>query len=89
MDRAASRADVKISSFKSLVGTTWVLSEGYCVLGYYKTRAEARAEYERRISAAADAAGRDPGLGQGEGETDHPRDADPDSQARPAPDSGS
>ena len=33
---------MKVSSFKSIVGTTWVLSEGFCVLGYFKSRRAAR-----------------------------------------------
>jgi hypothetical protein len=35
---------MKVSSFKSINGTTWVLSEGFCVLGYFKSRRAAREE---------------------------------------------
>ena len=52
---------MKVSNFKSIVGTTWVLSEGFCVLGYFKSRRTAREEQaridlerqERRAVAAA------------------------------------
>jgi hypothetical protein len=55
---------MKVSSFKSIVGTTWVLSEGFCVLGYFRSRRAAREErarivlerQERRAAAQADAA---------------------------------
>jgi hypothetical protein len=54
---------MKVSSFKSINGTTWVLSEGFCVLGYFKSRRAAREEQrlvlerrERRAAAQADAA---------------------------------
>jgi hypothetical protein len=53
---------MKISSFKSIVGTTWVLSEGFCVLGYFKSRRAARErqaqivlERQRRAAAQPDA----------------------------------
>ena len=38
-----------MSSFKSINGTTWVLSEGFCVLGYFKSRREAREERARIV----------------------------------------
>jgi hypothetical protein len=41
---------MKISSFKSLNGTTWVLSEGFCVLAYCRSRREAMAEKRRRLA---------------------------------------
>jgi hypothetical protein len=54
---------MKVSSFKSINGTTWVLSEGFCVLGYFKSRQAAREERrlvlerrERRAAGQADAA---------------------------------
>lgn len=34
---------MRITSFQSLAGRTWVLSEEYCVLGYFKSEAEAEA----------------------------------------------
>jgi hypothetical protein len=56
MDRAEGGAGLKISSFQSVVGTTWVLSTGFCVLGYFKTKKEAevalKAEDERRAARA-------------------------------------
>jgi hypothetical protein len=39
---------LKLSSFKSIVGTTWVVSEGYCVLGYFKSKAAATRELRER-----------------------------------------
>jgi hypothetical protein len=33
---------MKISSFKSIVGVTWVVSDGYCNLGYFKSQNQAR-----------------------------------------------
>jgi hypothetical protein len=42
---------MKVSSFKSLNGTTWVLSEGFCVLGYFKSRRAAREERARRLGS--------------------------------------
>ena len=38
---------IRISSFKSIVGTTWVVSEGYCVLAYTKSESAARRERVR------------------------------------------
>lgn len=37
---------MEIKSFQSLDGETWVLSEGYCVLGFFKSEAEAKARRE-------------------------------------------
>jgi hypothetical protein len=34
---------MKISSFPSLVGVTWVLSDGFCVRGYFGSERQARA----------------------------------------------
>lgn len=45
---------VKITSFKSIVGTTWELSDGYCVLGWFKSERQAmkrRAEINRERKA--------------------------------------
>jgi hypothetical protein len=33
---------MKITSFMSIVGVTWVLSEDFCVLGYFKSERQAR-----------------------------------------------
>ena len=89
MDRTPRRArtGLKLSSFPSINGATWVVSEGFCVLGYFKARAEARAEFKRRSSVAADSAASDPGQAdpdQADPDSDYPSVADPDSPARPA-----
>jgi hypothetical protein len=42
---------MKITSFKSLVGETWALSDGFCVLGYFKSEAEARKRRREIIEA--------------------------------------
>ena len=41
-DRMRDRRSLKLTHFESIVGTTYVVSDGYCVLGYFKTRAAAR-----------------------------------------------
>lgn len=33
---------MRISSFPSINGVTWVLSEGYCVLGYFRSERQAK-----------------------------------------------
>ena len=42
---------MRISSFPSLNGVTWVLSEGFCVLGYFGSERKAKAERARRNRA--------------------------------------
>lgn len=42
---------MKISSFKSIVGVTWVLSDGYCVLGYFGSKREALKRWAEIIRA--------------------------------------
>jgi hypothetical protein len=37
----------------SINGKTWVVSEGFCVLGYFKTRKEAKVEFDRQRRIAA------------------------------------
>ena len=47
---------MKIKSFQSIVGTTWELSDGYCVLGWFKSKRQAmkrRAEINRERKARA------------------------------------
>jgi hypothetical protein len=44
---------MKITSFKSIIGTTWVLSEGFCVLAYCKSRREARERMRAEMNARA------------------------------------
>ena len=43
---------MKVSSFPSHIGTTWVLTDGYCVLGYFPSERAAKAERARRRKRA-------------------------------------
>ena len=51
---------MKVSSFKSLNGTTWVLSEGFCVMGYFKSRRAAREERRLVLERRAKRSGATP-----------------------------
>ena len=55
---------MKISSFPSLNGVTWVLADGFCVLGYFKTERQAKAGRAaiKRGRKAAYEKGREHGL---------------------------
>jgi hypothetical protein len=40
---------LRVTRFRSIMGWTYVLSEGFCVLGYYTARMEAEAALAERL----------------------------------------